>query len=295
MIEDKLTLFHIFGFIPVSIISVFDILIVAFIFYRVLGLIRGTPAAQIVAGLFLVVTVAMVAPLLKMEALMWLMEQVLSILLILLVILFQPELRRVLGVLGQGRLFRWFYKIEETRVFDEVASSAEQLARLGYGALIVLTREVGLRTIVDSGVAAQRAGLGGPPHDHLHVSFTTPRPGRRHRWGNPCRGAMYAAPGRGGGREAPGDAAPGCAGPLPGIRCGDGCGFGGKQSHIPCLRRGVDRGVEPCRIEAAPGRADGLGQEERGGGRRGRKGLRSPIKPTPKKILTAVSPRGIFQ
>lgn len=152
MIEDKLTLFHIFGFIPVSIISVFDILIVAFIFYRVLGLIRGTPAAQIVAGLFLVVTVAMVAPLLKMEALMWLMEQVLSILLILLVILFQPELRRVLGVLGQGRLFRWFYKIEETRVFDEVASSAEQLARLGYGALIVLTREVGLRTIVDSGV-----------------------------------------------------------------------------------------------------------------------------------------------
>ena len=152
MIEDKFTLFHIFGFIPFSIISIFDILIVAFIFYRVLGLIRGTPAAQIVAGLFLMVTAAMVAPLLKMEALMWLLEQVLSILLILLVILFQPELRRVLGVLGQGRLFHWFYKIEETRVIDEVATSVEQLAQLGYGALIVLTREVGLRTIVDSGV-----------------------------------------------------------------------------------------------------------------------------------------------
>ena len=152
MIEDKLTLLHIFGFIPFSVISIFDILIVAFIFYRVLGLIRGTPAAQIVAGLFLVVTAAMVAPLLKMEALMWLLEQALSILLILLVILFQPELRRALGVLGQGRLFRWFYKIEKTRVIDEVAASVEQLSRLGYGALIVLTREVGLRTIVDSGV-----------------------------------------------------------------------------------------------------------------------------------------------
>ena len=152
MIEDKLTLFHLFGFLPVSITSILDILIVAFIIYRVLGLIRGTRAAQMLVGLFLVVTVAMAAPLLEMDALVWLLEQVRSILLILLVILFQPELRRLLGVLGQSPVFRWLYKSESSHVVDEVAAAAEQLASRGFGALLVMVREVQLGSIVDSGV-----------------------------------------------------------------------------------------------------------------------------------------------
>ena len=152
MLEDKLTLFYFDDFIPFSIISVLDILIVAFVLYQLLGLIRGTRAAQILVGLFVVVSVAVAAPWLKMEALAWLLEQVQPIVLILLVILFQPELRRILAVLGQSPVVRWFYKTEPTRIIDEVVTGVEQLASMGYGALIVLGREVGLGPVVATGV-----------------------------------------------------------------------------------------------------------------------------------------------
>lgn len=152
MLENELVLFHFFGFLPFSLISLLDILLVAFIFNRLLALIKGTRAGQMLVGLLLVVTVAMAAPWLHMNALAWLLEQVRSILLILLVILFQPELRRILQVLGQSPAFRWFYRAEPTRLIDEVVEGVERLADLGYGALIVLVRQAKLGTIVETGV-----------------------------------------------------------------------------------------------------------------------------------------------
>ncbi len=152
MLENELVLFHLFGFLPFSLISLLDILLVAFIFNRLLALIKGTRAGQMLVGLLLVVTVAMAAPWLHMNALAWLLEQVRSILLILLVILFQPELRRILQVLGQSPAFRWFYRAEPTRLIDEVVEGVERLADLGYGALIVLVRQAKLGTIVETGV-----------------------------------------------------------------------------------------------------------------------------------------------
>ena len=150
--KDDLTLLHLFGFIPFSVISLLDILIVAFIFYRLLGLIRGTPGAQMLVGLFLLVTILLAARWQEMTALAYLLEQVRSILLILLVILFQPELRRMLVALGQSRILRWFYRTEPTRVIDELVSAAAQLSERGYGALIVVAREAGLQAIIESGV-----------------------------------------------------------------------------------------------------------------------------------------------
>ena len=152
MLENELVLFPLFGFLPFSLISLLDILLVAFIFNRLLALIKGTRAGQMLVGLLLVVTVAMAAPWLHMNALAWLLEQVRSILLILLVILFQPELRRILQVLGQSPAFRWFYRAEPTRLIDEVVEGGERLADLGYGALIVLVRQAKLGTIVETGV-----------------------------------------------------------------------------------------------------------------------------------------------
>jgi diadenylate cyclase len=152
VLAEELVLFHLFGFLPFSLTSLLDILLVAFIFNRLLSLIKGTRAAQMLVGLLLVVTVAMAAPWLNMNALAWLLEQVRSILLILLVILFQPELRRILQVLGQSPALRWFYRAEPTRVIDEVVEGVERLADLGYGALIVLVRQAQLGTIVETGV-----------------------------------------------------------------------------------------------------------------------------------------------
>jgi diadenylate cyclase len=152
LLTEKLTLFNLFGFIPVSVLSVLDILLVAFVFYRLLALMRGTRAAQMLVGLLLLVTGAMAAPLLEMNALGWLLEELRSILLILLVILFQSELRRMLVVLGQSPMLRWFYKNEPSRAVDAVVTAAVQLSERGYGALIVLVREIGLGAITETGV-----------------------------------------------------------------------------------------------------------------------------------------------
>ena len=101
-------------------------------------------------GLLLLVTLAMAAPWLQMNALAWLLEQVRSILLILLVILFQPELRRLLLALGQSQFLRWFYKVEPSRVIDEVVNGVVQVAEQGYGALIVLGRQSPLGSVVET-------------------------------------------------------------------------------------------------------------------------------------------------
>ena len=152
MLPEDIVFFRLFDFIPVTLVSVVDILVVAFVIYRLLDLIRGTKAAQMVVGLFLLVAVAAAARWQDMQALAYLLEQVQSILLILLVILFQPELRRMLGALGQSPLLGWFYKTEPNRVIDQVVQGATQLASRGYGALIVLTREAGLEGIIETGV-----------------------------------------------------------------------------------------------------------------------------------------------
>tara|TARA_B100000686_G_C16751126_1_gene952554 strand:+ start:725 stop:1537 length:813 start_codon:yes stop_codon:yes gene_type:complete len=152
VIPDELVLVKLFGFLPVSIVSLIDIGLVAFIFYRLFNLIRGTRAAQMLVGLFLLVTIALAARWQQLTASAYLLEQVQSILLILLVIVFQPELRRMLLVLGQSPLLSWFYKTEPTRVIDEIVAGAEQLAENGYGALIVIGREAGLESVIESGV-----------------------------------------------------------------------------------------------------------------------------------------------
>ncbi len=168
--ERRLVFFHLFGFIPVSVLSILDILIVALVLERLFNLIRGTRAAQMLAGLLIFVTVAMAAPWLRMDALAWLLEQLRSILLILLVILFQPELRRMLLVLGKNPLFNLFFKTEPSHVIDEVAQGAQQLAELGYGALIVLTRQAQLNAVIESGVPLDAAVSG-----ELLATIFTPR------------------------------------------------------------------------------------------------------------------------
>ena len=152
MQSDSTPLFQLFGFLPVTVMSILDVLVVTLIIYRLLNLIRGNRGAHMLVGLFLLVTVALAARWQEMTALAYLLEQVQSILLILLVILFQPELRRMLLAIGQSPLLSWFYKVEPSRVIDEVVNGVVQLADRGYGALIVFTREAGLEAIIESGV-----------------------------------------------------------------------------------------------------------------------------------------------
>lgn len=145
-----MTLFT-YDFLTFEVKDVIDILIVSFVLYQVMKLMRGTRSVQIIVGLFLVVGVAFVAYWFQLEGLMWLFSNLATFGLILLVVVFQPELRGVLAQFGQSRILRRFVKLEERRALEEISRATLRLAELGYGGLIVLERTVGLRNYAESG------------------------------------------------------------------------------------------------------------------------------------------------
>ncbi|KAA3656231.1 MAG: TIGR00159 family protein [Calditrichaeota bacterium] len=100
----------------------------------------------------------------------WLFENLRTVWLVGFVVLFQPELRRMLIYLGQTRLIRMLIKGTSEQVVDEVVAGVSQLARHSYGGLIVLLRNTGLKTIVETGTKLQ-AEVSAP----LIVSIFNPR------------------------------------------------------------------------------------------------------------------------
>jgi diadenylate cyclase len=130
-----------------------DIVVVAFIIYQVLKLTRGTRSAQIIIGLLLLAGIAFASYWFQLEGLTWLFSTLATFGIIVLVVVFQPELRSALANIGQNRLIRMFVTIEEKKTLDEVTRAALKMAELGYGALIVIERRTGLRNYAETGKA----------------------------------------------------------------------------------------------------------------------------------------------
>jgi diadenylate cyclase len=164
-----LTLFKI-GFLPVTIMDVLDIFVMAYIIRRVYTFLRGSRGAQMLAGLIIILLFSVIVPFLQMRGISWILQNLRTVWLVAFVILFQPELRRMLISVGQNRVIRFFVKVSGNKYLDEVVSATIALRERGYGALIVLGRETGLRTITESGVRLQ-AEISSP----LIVSIFNPR------------------------------------------------------------------------------------------------------------------------
>ncbi len=114
-----------------------DILVVAFVIYRALVLVKGTRAAQMLIGLVLVAGSFFVAKLFELTTLSWLLDNLINYSIIFLIVIFQQDIRRGLQRVGQN-LFAGGRQYEETYVFEEIIKAAETLARSRIGALIVL-------------------------------------------------------------------------------------------------------------------------------------------------------------
>lgn len=130
--------------------DVVDILIVAFIIYRIIVLIRGTRALQMAAGLGVIILIYFVARELELYTLHWLLGTALSSIFLLVVIVFQDDIRRVLTQFGKPPFLK--YKLKTFHALEEVAKAASEMARNKTGALIVLERTVGLKEFMESGV-----------------------------------------------------------------------------------------------------------------------------------------------
>jgi len=140
-----------FDFLKFTLKDLFDVLIVTFIFYQLLKLTKGTRSAQIIVGMVLIAGIAFFSYWFQFEALSWLFTNLATIGFIVLVIVFQPELRGALAHIGQNPFFRRFVSLEQRRTLEEVSRAALRLSELRYGGLIVIERRTGLRNFSESG------------------------------------------------------------------------------------------------------------------------------------------------
>ncbi len=133
-----------------------DVAVVSFFLYRLLLLIRGTQAVQIVVGLLLLGLVGLIAKLLDLRLLSWLFQNATPAIIIGVLVLFQPEIRRALdqfgrmGFLGRPLAQQRFQVLE--RMVDRVTRAAQRLVAARTGALIVFERETGLENYARSGI-----------------------------------------------------------------------------------------------------------------------------------------------
>ena len=140
-------------FIKIGPKDILDILIVWLLFYVVLRLFRGTRAIIIMAGITFVILIALFAQFANLEALNSIISGFQTLGLLALIVIFQPEIRRMLASIGQNPLVRRFWKTSPPYKFGEIAQAAFKLRDKGLGAIIVIERNIGLRDYVsDSGV-----------------------------------------------------------------------------------------------------------------------------------------------
>lgn len=135
--------------------DVVDILIVSYVIYKLLMLIRGTRAVQLLKGIIVVILAWVLSTFLNLQTLRWMMEQVFTFGVLVVLIIFQPELRRALEQLGRGRFFGRSQTLEEQRVtklVGDVVKGVSYLARQRIGALIVIERETGIMDYIETGI-----------------------------------------------------------------------------------------------------------------------------------------------
>lgn len=138
----------------IQIKDVIDILIVAFLFYRLLYLIKETRAEQLVKGFFIIIVIAQVSQWAKFYAIGFLLNNILTVGLIALVVVFQPELRKALEHIGRSRLVgagALPLSDQNQILIDEVVEACGLMSRQKIGALIVIERHVGINDIIDTG------------------------------------------------------------------------------------------------------------------------------------------------
>ena len=133
-----------------------DIALVWYVLYKLMMLIRGTKAIQLLKGIAVVLVVWLLSILLNLQTMQWLTNQAISWGLIVIIILFQPELRRALEQLGRGNLFARSVKSEEEKMqqeIDAIVQSCSYMAKRRIGALISIERETGIGDYAETGIA----------------------------------------------------------------------------------------------------------------------------------------------
>jgi len=130
-----------------------DILIVAFLIYQLLQFIRGTHAVQMALGALVLVLLYWLSQLLHLETVNWLLRTFMPYLVFGIIVVFQSEIRKVLAQLGKTPLPGVFGSPRTEEVIDEVVLAGTTLAAQRTGAIVVIERDMGLRSYIETGIA----------------------------------------------------------------------------------------------------------------------------------------------
>ena len=139
----------------VGLLDIIDILLVAIIFYKMYQLLEDTRAITLVKGIGVLILLTVIVNFLNLHVIYWLLSKTVTFLFVALPIVFQPELRRTLEHLGQGRFFgssAMMNDEEARRIVNEIDKAVSTMSQNRIGALLVFERDMGLKDICDSGI-----------------------------------------------------------------------------------------------------------------------------------------------
>ncbi len=133
-------------------IAVLDIAIVSYIVYKLLQLIRGSRAFQMVVGTLVLVALFFASQWAELSTVNWLLSKSLAYIGFAVIVLYQQELRKALATIGQAPLFRFLNPSSSPGTLDEIAFAVRSLSQRRLGAIVVLERDIGLRGYIEGGI-----------------------------------------------------------------------------------------------------------------------------------------------
>ncbi|WP_431028398.1 diadenylate cyclase CdaA [Lysinibacillus sp. LZ02] len=141
---------------PVNVVfSFLDVLLVWYVIYKTLTLIKGTKAVQLLKGIFVIIIAKIATEIFGLNTLDWLLEEIIDWGFLAIIIIFQPEIRRALEQLGRGKLFQRTTNQqdeEQTRLIEAMKKSVSYMAKRRIGALISIEKETGLTEYIETGI-----------------------------------------------------------------------------------------------------------------------------------------------
>ena len=140
----------------VKFLDIIDILVVAYFLYRIYLMLKNTRAATLVKGLLVLVLILLISKWMNLNVISWLLEKSMTVIMVALPVVFQPELRRALEQIGRGSLFHKGSELDEQEIEEmlgAVTNAAVIMSRRKEGALMVFERATGLEERIETGVA----------------------------------------------------------------------------------------------------------------------------------------------
>lgn len=139
----------------IKITDIIDILIISYIFYRLFKLIKGTRATQLIKGIIFIFVFAKLSGFLKLYTINWILSNAVTFGVFVCIVVFQPELRRILEHIGNNNILKSSNIIDKNENYlaiNEIVKASFSLAEKKIGALIVLEKNTGLKDIVETGI-----------------------------------------------------------------------------------------------------------------------------------------------